>query len=56
MQRAYRKMHSLEEGLGKSHIEEEKGRLCRGQEASIEKDIRIEEDSQDQQETLMQWK
>ena len=56
MQHAHRKMYSLEEGLGKSHIEEGGDRLCKGQGASIEEDIRIEEDSQDQQETLMQWK
>jgi len=56
MQHAHRKMYSLEEGLGKSHIEEGGDRLCKGQGASIEEDIRIEEDSWGQQGTLMQWK
>jgi len=56
MQHVHRKMYSLEEGLGEGHIEEEGDRSCKGQGASIEEDIRIEENSQGQQGTLMQWK
>ena len=33
-------------GLGEGHIEEEGDRSCKGQGASIEEDIRIEENSQ----------
>jgi len=56
MQCAYRKMHSLEEGLEKGHIEKEEDRLCRDQRASIKKDIRIEGNNWNQQRTPMQWK
>jgi len=47
-------MHSLEKGLEEGYIEEERDRSYRDQGASIEENIRIERNSQSQQETPMQ--